>query len=213
MVKRLVGGWQVLANTVFQSGAPMGVPSSVWVLGDPHLENPTWDRLFKTGYIDANGVVRNVLAGEQPVFAVRPPNSLADHAGALGKSARSMGHHLRCLGHQEHAHPGRHELPVPVRGLQRVEHARIFRRPKPDADFDELRQDHPRQRAEQRGAESSNSDSVSCFRSDRESSMNRRNFVQNAVAGALASAATSSQAAPRRIQDDRHTSGRSLVCR
>ena len=29
VVKRLVGGWQVLANTVFQSGAPMGVPSSV----------------------------------------------------------------------------------------------------------------------------------------------------------------------------------------
>jgi hypothetical protein len=77
VVKRLVGGWQVLANTVFQAGAPMGVPGGVYVLGDPRLENPTWDRLFKTGYIDANGVVRNVLAGEQPVFAVRPPNSLS----------------------------------------------------------------------------------------------------------------------------------------
>jgi len=32
-------------NTVFQAGAPMGVPSSVYVIGDPHLENPTWDRL------------------------------------------------------------------------------------------------------------------------------------------------------------------------
>ena len=76
VVSRLVSGWEVLVNTVFQSGAPMGMPSSVWVLGDPHLENPTWDRLFKTGYIDANGVVRNVLAGEEPVFAVRPPNTL-----------------------------------------------------------------------------------------------------------------------------------------
>jgi hypothetical protein len=76
VVKRLVGGWQVLVNTVFQSGAPMGIPSNVYVLGDPHLDDPTWDRLFKTGYIDANGVVRNVLPGEQPVFAVRPPNSL-----------------------------------------------------------------------------------------------------------------------------------------
>ncbi len=76
VLKRLVGGWQVLVNTVFQSGAPMGIPGSVWVLGDPHLENPTWDRLFKTGYIDANGVVRNVLPGEQPVFQVRPPNTL-----------------------------------------------------------------------------------------------------------------------------------------
>lgn len=76
VVSRLVGGWQFLANTVFQSGAPMGVPSNVWVLGDPKLENPTWDRLFKTGYIDATGVVRNVLPGEQPVFWVRGPNTL-----------------------------------------------------------------------------------------------------------------------------------------
>jgi hypothetical protein len=76
VLSRLVGGWQVLVNTVFQSGAPMGIPSSVWVIGDPHLENPTWDRLFKTGYIDANGAVRNVLPGEQPVFVVRPPNTL-----------------------------------------------------------------------------------------------------------------------------------------
>jgi hypothetical protein len=75
-LSRLVGGWQVLVNTVFQSGAPMGEPGSVWVLGDPRLENATWDRLFKTGYIDINGVVRNVLPGEQPVFAVRPPNTL-----------------------------------------------------------------------------------------------------------------------------------------
>jgi len=75
-VKRLVGGWQVLVNTVIQAGAPMGIPSNVWVLGDPHLENPTWDRLFKTGYIDAAGLVRNVLPGEQPVFWVRAPNTL-----------------------------------------------------------------------------------------------------------------------------------------
>ena len=54
----------------------MGIPSNVYILGDPHLENPTWDRLFKTGYIDANGVVRNVLPGEQPVFQIRPPNTL-----------------------------------------------------------------------------------------------------------------------------------------
>ena len=76
IVSRLVGGWQIVTNTVFQSGAPMAIPSSVWILGDPHLDNPTWDRLFKTGYIDANGVVRNVLPGEQPVFQVRPANTL-----------------------------------------------------------------------------------------------------------------------------------------
>jgi hypothetical protein len=32
--------------------------------------------MFKTGVIDVDGTVRNVLSGESPVFAVRPPNSL-----------------------------------------------------------------------------------------------------------------------------------------
>ena len=76
VLKRLVGGWQVLFNTVMQSGAPMGAPSGVLILGDPRLENPTWDRLFKTGYIDVNGIVRNVLPGEQPVFQQRQANTL-----------------------------------------------------------------------------------------------------------------------------------------
>jgi hypothetical protein len=54
----------------------MSIPGNVYLLGDPRLENPTWDRLFKTGVVDANGAVRNVLPGEEPVFQVRPPFSL-----------------------------------------------------------------------------------------------------------------------------------------
>ena len=46
------------------------------LLGDPRLPNPTWDRLFKTGVIDIDGALRNVLSGEQPVFGVRPPFTL-----------------------------------------------------------------------------------------------------------------------------------------
>jgi hypothetical protein len=76
VIRRVAGGWQIMVNTVYQSGAPMGIPGNVWVIGDPRLAHPTWDREFKTGYIDANGVVRNVLPGEQPVFAIRPPNTL-----------------------------------------------------------------------------------------------------------------------------------------
>src|SRR5262249_51078360 len=53
-----------------------GVQSMGWIIGAPRLKTPTWNRLFKTGYIDVTGVVRNVLPGEQPVFAVRPPNTL-----------------------------------------------------------------------------------------------------------------------------------------
>jgi hypothetical protein len=73
---RLAGGWQTVVTSTFTSGAPMSIPGNVYLLGDPRLENPTWDRLFKTGVIDVNGTVRNVLPGEQPVFQVRPPFTL-----------------------------------------------------------------------------------------------------------------------------------------
>lgn len=73
VVRHLVAGWQAILNTTFMGGVPMSTPGGVWLLADPRLENATWDRMFKTGYIDANGVVRNVLPGEQPVFQVQPP--------------------------------------------------------------------------------------------------------------------------------------------
>ncbi len=72
----LAGGWQAVFSTVLQSGDPMSIPGNVYLLGDPRLANPSWDRLFKTGVIDVNGSVRNVLPGEQAVFQIRPPNSL-----------------------------------------------------------------------------------------------------------------------------------------
>lgn len=76
VVRGLVGGWETIATTIIQSGDPMNIPTNVYLLGDPRLENRTWDRMFKTGVIDVNGTVRNVFPGESPVFAVRPPNSL-----------------------------------------------------------------------------------------------------------------------------------------
>ena len=76
LVSRIVGGWQVVGSTTLQSGAPMSIPGDVYLIGDPRLDNPTWDRNFKTGVIDVDGTVRNVLPGEEPVFRVRPPFSL-----------------------------------------------------------------------------------------------------------------------------------------
>lgn len=77
VVDRIIGGWQLALNTTFQSGAPMTVPSNVFLLSDPRLENPTYDRVFKTGLIDADGTtVRNVKPGEQPVFQIQPAFSL-----------------------------------------------------------------------------------------------------------------------------------------
>jgi hypothetical protein len=81
-VARLVEKWQIVLNTTFMRGVPMSTPDGVWLLGDPTLENPSWDRMFKTGYIDANGVARNVLPGEQPVFQIQPPftrNTTSDY--------------------------------------------------------------------------------------------------------------------------------------
>ncbi len=76
VIKGIVGGWQSVFSTVLQSGDPATIPGNVYLLGDPRLANPTWDRLFNTGVIDVNGAVRNVLPGEKPVFQIRPPNSL-----------------------------------------------------------------------------------------------------------------------------------------
>ncbi|MBK7925964.1 MAG: TonB-dependent receptor [Bryobacterales bacterium] len=73
---RLAGGWQTVITSTFTSGAPMSIPANVYLLGDPRLESPTWNRLFKTGVIDVNGTVRNVLQGESPVFQVRPAFTL-----------------------------------------------------------------------------------------------------------------------------------------
>jgi hypothetical protein len=72
ILDKVVGGWQYVMTTTLQSGDPMAIPGNVYLIGDPKLENPTWERLFKTGVIDVNGTVRNVLPGEEPVFAVRP---------------------------------------------------------------------------------------------------------------------------------------------
>ena len=111
--------------------------------GEPLVGPPVQDRIhrFHRHRPQRAGGRAAGICSEDAEFA-------ADHAGALGKSARPLGHHLRCIGNQEYAHSGRHELPVPIRSVQRVEHARFFLRSEPDADVDELRQDHSGQRAE-----------------------------------------------------------------
>ena len=66
-----------MMNTTFQSGNPMTVPNNVFLLRDPSLPNPTFDRMFNTGLIDPDGVtVRNVQPGEQPAFQIQPPFTL-----------------------------------------------------------------------------------------------------------------------------------------
>ncbi|MEJ7608758.1 MAG: hypothetical protein WKF37_21430 [Bryobacteraceae bacterium] len=74
---RIIGGWQLMMNTTLQSGNPMTVPGNVFLLRNPALENPTYNRMFNTGLIDQDGVtIRNVQAGELPAFQIQPPFTL-----------------------------------------------------------------------------------------------------------------------------------------
>ena len=41
VISRLVGGWQFMANFTWMSGVPMTVPSGVFVIGNPLIDNPT----------------------------------------------------------------------------------------------------------------------------------------------------------------------------
>src|SRR5262249_43143683 len=68
LVSRIAGGWQVIGNFNWSSGVPMTVPGGVNVIGNPVLDNPTWDRLFNTGLIDSTGKVVNTVGNLPPAF-------------------------------------------------------------------------------------------------------------------------------------------------
>jgi len=56
---------------------------------------------------------------------VRPPNSLQTTPARWGNLRDRWATTLRRVYHQEHAHSGKHELPVPF-GHQRDQHRRVF---------------------------------------------------------------------------------------
>jgi hypothetical protein len=60
LVAKLVSQWQVVMNTTFMGGSHEHTRWSV-AAGRSTLPNLSWDRMFKTGYVDVNGVARNVL--------------------------------------------------------------------------------------------------------------------------------------------------------
>ena len=92
VVGRIVGGWQVTMNTTLQGGNPMTVPNNVFLLRDPKLANPTWDRMFNTAFIDSDGVtVRNLQPGEQPAFQIQPPFSLRTASQYFGNLRNRWG--------------------------------------------------------------------------------------------------------------------------
>jgi hypothetical protein len=76
LVSRLAGGWQLSANLTWMSGVPMTVPSGVFVIGNPLVDNPSWDRLFNTGLIDSTGKLVNQVGNLAPAFQIQPAFSL-----------------------------------------------------------------------------------------------------------------------------------------
>ncbi len=76
LVSRLVGGWQLMGNFIWQSGVPMTVPSGVTVIGNPVLPNPSWNQMFNTGLIDANGKLVDQAGTMPPAFQIQPAFAL-----------------------------------------------------------------------------------------------------------------------------------------
>jgi hypothetical protein len=76
LISRMVGGWQLSANLTWMSGVPMTVPGGVYVIGNPLIDNPTWDKLFNTGTIDSTGKLVNQVGSLAPAFQIQPPFTL-----------------------------------------------------------------------------------------------------------------------------------------
>jgi len=74
------------AATIGLTNAP-----AVAVIGDPRLDNASYDRMFKTGLIDATGTVRNVQPGEQPVFQIMPASALRTSSQYFGNLRNRWG--------------------------------------------------------------------------------------------------------------------------
>jgi hypothetical protein len=35
-------------TSIITTGSPMSIPTNVWLIGNPHVDNPTWNRLINT---------------------------------------------------------------------------------------------------------------------------------------------------------------------
>ncbi|HWB85349.1 MAG TPA: carboxypeptidase regulatory-like domain-containing protein [Bryobacteraceae bacterium] len=76
IVSRLVSGWQLAGNFSYMSGLPMTAPSGVDVIGNPVVPNQSWDQMFNSGLVNANGQVTNAISGLDPAFRIQAPFTL-----------------------------------------------------------------------------------------------------------------------------------------
>jgi hypothetical protein len=81
----LLGGWEYNWIANFRSGRPINLPTNVDLIGDPTLDNSSFDKFFNTCVRQLNGTSQQPNAAHtafepctNPVWALRPANTLAN---------------------------------------------------------------------------------------------------------------------------------------
>jgi hypothetical protein len=94
VVRTIIGGWEVSTLTRLQKGMPLDLTSSTnsVVLGDPSISNPNLQQWFNTCTVLANGTTRGCASGQNPVWGVRPANTMQTWSSRL-TSVRRPGIH------------------------------------------------------------------------------------------------------------------------
>jgi hypothetical protein len=73
----LLGGWQMNGIAVWQSGLPVGVAAGSVLVGDPHIDNPTFEKWFNTCTETTTGARQNCASTSDPVvWKVQAPYTL-----------------------------------------------------------------------------------------------------------------------------------------
>lgn len=76
-VRHLIGGWEVSGIARIQGGMPLRLANNTVPTGvSPKFDGQDLDRWFNTCTLLTNGTAANCLAGETPVWTVRPANTL-----------------------------------------------------------------------------------------------------------------------------------------
>jgi hypothetical protein len=73
----LLGGWQMNGIVVFQSGLPVGLTAGSVLVGDPHLDDRSFSKWFKTCTETLAGGRQNCSSADEPVvWKVQAPYTL-----------------------------------------------------------------------------------------------------------------------------------------
>ena len=153
----LLGGWQMNAIVVAQSGLPVGTTAGAELVGDPALEDPTLARWFNTCTETLAGGRQNCASADEPAaWRIQAPFTLRNLTTRLEDVQDGPANADRLFALQDLRAAGADEAAGPHRVVQSVQHA-VVRRPehgrdqrrlrRGDADAGERPAEHPAGRA------------------------------------------------------------------